>query len=193
MSKEAVILKAAQKLFSQFGLRKVTTDDIARVAHVSKATIYKHYSNKSAIFDDVVTREFESLLETIREAVAKETDTRARFRAHLLTKMRKLHELVNLYRVTQETWGEYWPYVVDVRNRFIAEETAIVRDILARGNESGELSVSDIDVTAHIMVVALKSMEFPWALEGLDLRLEQYVDAMIELIVTGLAPRPACA
>ena len=61
------ILDAAQSLFAQFGLKKVTTDDIARKAHVSKATIYKFYKNKSEIFDVVVRLEAERLIREMED------------------------------------------------------------------------------------------------------------------------------
>ena len=69
MEKREEILKAAQVLFSQFGLKKVTTDDISNMSSISKATIYKYYHNKKEIYGDVIRLEFEQLMTMIRDAV----------------------------------------------------------------------------------------------------------------------------
>jgi len=42
-----------QKLFSEFGIRNVTMDDIAHNLHVSKKTIYKYYSCKEELVCDI--------------------------------------------------------------------------------------------------------------------------------------------
>ena len=50
MNNEAFI-EVAQDLFSKYGLKKVTMDEIAKNAHISKATIYKNYKNKNTLMD----------------------------------------------------------------------------------------------------------------------------------------------
>jgi len=60
-------------LFSQFGVKKVTTDEIARVAGVSKATVYRYYKNKHEIFLDVVKIETNAMLTAIKQAIDGET------------------------------------------------------------------------------------------------------------------------
>lgn len=188
-NKKALILKTSQVLFAQFGLKKVTTDEIANQAGISKATVYKYYHNKYEIFNDIVQFEFDQLLTTIREVVANEVSVIGKFRAHLLTKIEKLRKLINFYRVTQEEWGDYWPYVEDIRQRFIEEEKKIVRDILHLGNKTGELDVKNVDLAAHIMTVALKSVEFPWAIETQEMTVTDYVDMMLSILMEGLKKR----
>jgi len=186
MNKKVDILKASQILFSQFGLKKVTTDDISRISSISKATIYKHYKNKTEIYHDVIQLEFEQLMGSIKSSVDKEKTVKGKFRAHLITKMTKISDLINFYRITQEIWAEYFPYVEEVRQRFIKEEKEIVKNIIKLGNKNGELSVKDVDLTAHIMVISLKSMEFPWALNELGISLAEYINRMVDMLVNGL-------
>jgi len=186
MDKRTEIIDAAQSLFAQFGLKKVTTDDIARKARVSKATVYKHYKNKSDIFTDVTRIEAEQLLEAIREAVDNEDTVTGKFKAHLLMRICKIHEFSNFHKVTQDTWGESWPHIVQVRKRFLAEEMEIVKSILRLGNKRKELNVQQIDLAAHIMIVAVTSVEYNWAMDELHIPLEKYVDMMLYMLIHGL-------
>jgi AcrR family transcriptional regulator len=189
MEKKQQILQAAQLLFAQFGLKKVTTDDIAKEARVSKATLYKHYANKSEIFDDVVKREADQLMVSIREAVERESDTVAKLRAHLITRLAKVHEFVNFYRVTQESWGDYWPYIAGVRRDFLQAEKDLVKQILEQGMRLGDLRLRDVDLSAHVLVVALTSLEFQWSLKELEMPLPVLADGMLEMMVDGIRKR----
>jgi len=186
MNKKTEIINAARPLFSQFGLRKVTTDDIARISGISKATIYKYFKNKSEIFHQVVKIESDSLLNDIKEAVGKAKTTRDRFKAHLLTKMTKIPELINFYHVTQNNANPFWPYIDEAREKFLQAEKNILVEILRTGNKAKELDVKNVELTAGIMIVSLKSQEYDWSFKQHNISLEKYIDTMIGIMIDGI-------
>jgi len=49
-AKPNAIVLAGLKLFTQFGYRKTSIDDIAEAAQVAKRTVYLHFENKAAVF-----------------------------------------------------------------------------------------------------------------------------------------------
>src|SRR3984893_12888357 len=53
--KRAAILEAAQQVFFANGFVGASMDQVAATAAVSKQTVYKHFSNKVALFREVVT------------------------------------------------------------------------------------------------------------------------------------------
>jgi TetR/AcrR family transcriptional repressor of mexJK operon len=61
-AKRAAILKAATALFLEHGYRGTTMDEIAARAAVSKQTVYKHFSEKERLVNEIV-------LDTIAEYV----------------------------------------------------------------------------------------------------------------------------
>lgn len=61
-------MTAAVELATETGMRKVTVDDIARRAGVSRATFYLHFRNRSSLLKAAVDREVERFLEHIRLA-----------------------------------------------------------------------------------------------------------------------------
>ena len=189
MDKQRAILTAAQTLFARFGLKKVTTDDIAKEAKVSKATVYKYYTNKVVIFREVVAIESNLLLEAIRKAVDSQTTAAGKFRAHLLTKMARIKDLVNFYQVTQEPGDRYWPYISEAREEFARDEKKIVADMLRHGIEQNELDVPQIDLVAHMMVTSLHSQEMAWAKSDLGVSLESYIDTMTDVMINGIRKR----
>ena len=189
MGKKQDIIFAAQRLFSQFGLKKVTMEDIAREASASKVTVYRYYPDKQAAFEDVVQFEADQLYRAIREAVAAESTVEGKFRAHLVTKIGTIRNLVNFYRVTRDSMNDHWPHIADAASRFMDQETRIVENILKLGNRTGELHVKPVKMTARVMTVSLKSLEFDWAMTSHDIPLERFINRLMDMMLNGLRKR----
>jgi AcrR family transcriptional regulator len=49
-AKANAIVLAGLRLFTQYGYRKTSIDDVARAAQVAKRTVYLHFENKAAVF-----------------------------------------------------------------------------------------------------------------------------------------------
>src|SRR5260370_9294291 len=49
-AKPNAIVLAALELFTRYGYRKTSIDDIAQAAQVAKRTVYLHFENKAAVF-----------------------------------------------------------------------------------------------------------------------------------------------
>lgn len=156
---------------------------------MSKATIYRYYRNKQEIFDDVVAYEVNQLLSAITEAVNAETTAVGKLRGYLLSKMGQMRELVNLLQVTREAWSDYWPHGTEVQDQILDRQKAIVAGILEFGNGNGELQVRNVELTAHLMVISLQSIEYRWIFDSLDVSLSVYVEHMLDVIIHGIKKR----
>jgi AcrR family transcriptional regulator len=65
------ILQAAEACFEQFGIAKTTMDDVARRAQVSRATVYRHFSDREALILASVRRRARMNMEPAREFIAR--------------------------------------------------------------------------------------------------------------------------
>jgi AcrR family transcriptional regulator len=61
--RESRILDAANELITHYGYDKTTVDDIARLAGVSKGAVYLHFKSKEALFEALLLRESERVME----------------------------------------------------------------------------------------------------------------------------------
>jgi len=59
------IAAAALEQFAEFGIRRSTMSDIARRAGVSKMTVFRHFTNKQGLVEDVIARELRRALAEI--------------------------------------------------------------------------------------------------------------------------------
>jgi len=186
--KDSIVL-AAQKLFSQFGPEKTSVEEIAKLARVAKGTIYNYFKSKEEIYSAVAEWELNTLIEQIREAVAKENDSAGKMRAYLLAKLSRMRELVNFYHVAKEDALQYWPLIKGVKEKYIKADRSILVSILAEGNDKGELLVPEPQLFAHIIAASTSGMEAPWLLSELSISQEEFVDAVVEVFFKGIARR----
>lgn len=63
------VLEGAREVFLANGFEGTSMDDIARVAGVSKATLYSYFPDKRVLFTEVVTTECRSLAERAAEMI----------------------------------------------------------------------------------------------------------------------------
>jgi AcrR family transcriptional regulator len=59
------IAAAALEQFAEFGIRRSTMEDIARRAGVSKMTVFRRFTSKQGLVEDVIARELRGALEEI--------------------------------------------------------------------------------------------------------------------------------
>lgn len=77
----AKMAAAAQKLFSEKGIKAATMDDIAREAGYSKATLYVYFKNKEEIIGYLVLRSMKLLHGYLDGALLEHTGTRERYQS----------------------------------------------------------------------------------------------------------------
>lgn len=59
MEAKEKIVESALELFTRYGIRSVTMDDVAKEASMSKKTLYQYFENKDSLVTDVVKKHFE--------------------------------------------------------------------------------------------------------------------------------------
>ena len=162
-TKRAAILDAAMKLFSQYGYRRTSIDDIAREAEIAKGTVYLSFKSKEEIFRALC----ESLIERSESAVKLARERRApideRLVAILEAKFGFLFETV--YR------SAHAAELMDSKNRLSADLFAqsgrrymrVLREVIEEAMRAGELALSrmeiDSDDLAQMLVAAAHGIE----------------------------------
>lgn len=87
------VLDAAEQSFDRFGLAKTTIDDIATVAGVSRATVYRAFAGgRDEIIHEVVLREAGRFLDRIHQNVAVDRGLPAALIEGVLFTLREVRE-----------------------------------------------------------------------------------------------------
>jgi len=70
---EARVVDGALRAIARFGLAKLTVDDVAREAGISRATLYRYFPGRGAVLAAVVRSETERLQRGLDEALGETT------------------------------------------------------------------------------------------------------------------------
>ncbi len=187
--KHDLILKIARKLFSRYGLRKTTVDEIAKAARIGKGTIYHYFKSKEDIFSAVVKQESDILIEKIKEAVSIEKKLQDKMRTFVLTKIKYLKELVNLNEVRKEALEELH-YMANIeRKSYFEQEIKLLEDILKEGNKKGIFSVKNPGIISMVIISALKELEGRWVIDEEIVDVENSLDILLDIIFKGIEKR----
>lgn len=144
-TKRAAILDAAEELFVSSGYELTSVDAIAARAAVSKRTVYDHFGDKKSLFQSVVGRVDDALLETTRAAVQQEITDGRDLRDALLAFIQRLTTDV----VPSSTYTAFRRLNARsassprLPNRPNEEPERIVEERFAQLAAAGELTVSD--------------------------------------------------
>ncbi len=69
LKKTNQIKKSALELFNKYGVNKVTIDEIANYANVSKVTIYKYFDSKNGLYKEIIKMIYEENIERIENII----------------------------------------------------------------------------------------------------------------------------
>ncbi len=183
------ILKEAQKLFQQFGLKKTTMEDIARSMGKGKSTLYYYYCSKEEIFDAVISKEMNEVFNEAKEATEKAKSAEDKLRSFTITKIRALQKKSNLYKVVRGEMQENMRCMKHLHAEYDQQEVKLVTDILAFGVKSGEFATSlkkELDILPLIIVSSLRGLEGDLFAGNKYPKMETRIDSIVNIMVKGL-------
>ncbi len=186
--KKAIIEKA-QILFGHYGFHKTTMDEIAQAVHKGKSTLYHYFQNKEDIFKTVIEKEIVELKETINVAVSQETLPQDKLKTYILTRMRALKRLANLYQATRDDYLEHYGFFERFRANYDEYERVMISKILDEGVEHGYFAIEDTKLMAYVIVIATKGLEYPWMIEEDTEKIESNIETLFHTLLYGLLKR----
>lgn len=162
--KEA-ILNAGAEAFAQYGYDKTTVEDIARLAHKAKTSVYYYFNGKADIFRNVLTAEFGKLMDEL-EPVRKlpENYNPVNLRNYLKKRMELITSSPLFMRFAPAEYNivssSYGTSILEARAEFDNWEKSYFRELCAYGRELGILNSGiSPDAFADMLEMLLKGVE----------------------------------
>ena len=183
------VIKAAQDIFAKFGYKKTTVDDIARAAHKVKSTIYQYFESKEDIFQTIIEKENQILKEEIKKAIEAQDNPKKKLLTYVITRMRVLKDLSNFYNALRDEYLEHFVFIEKIRKKYLKDEINTIKKILKNGVDQGTFVINDLELTACMIVVALKGLEYPLIEEIEVLSNEQGIDSLLGVLFSGIEKR----
>jgi TetR/AcrR family transcriptional regulator, cholesterol catabolism regulator len=136
------ILTSSIELFSQYGFKSITMDDIARRAGISKKTLYQHFANKHEVVAESMTWYKHNTTESCA-VVLEDSENAIEAMVKILAFFDKMYRQLNpmamfeLQRFFPEAYKTF-------RDLLIERDVVMVRDNILQGIKEG-LYREDID------------------------------------------------
>jgi len=187
--RESIVI-AASGIFSKFGFRKTTMDDIAKSIRKGKSSIYYYFRNKEDIFEAVLEMEVLILKSKLEEAVDKKKHHKDKLKTYIITRMEGFGSLINFYNAIRNEYLSQFEFIERIRNKYDQEEIGIIQGIFDEGIEMGEFEIEDTYLAAVAMVTSMKGFEIPlYITSKKGQNIEQRVDKLLKMLYDGIAKR----
>lgn len=184
------ILDACDRIMARWGFRKMTMDDLAREAGISKRTIYGYFPSKQEVGLSSIGRVVEAARTEMATIAALTTPPADRLRAMLERRvMARVLAVQDYHHSLDELFEAVRPaYMARRRETFDLEADLIAR-VLEEGRERGHFHFADTAATAESLLLATNAF-LPYSLSVRDLgqpdAIQTRLRTMVDLLVRGL-------
>jgi len=185
----ARIIEIARSIFTHFGFKKTTIEEIAQATKKGKSSIYYYFSSKEEIFKAVVEKEAEELKSELAKKTEDITDPIEKLKVYIRVRMRKLDKLTNFYSALKSDYLGHLEFIEEIRKKYDKEEIRIVAGIIQDGIDSGKFAVEDAELSAVAIVTAMKGLEVPLFLNKEHRNLETRLSSLIDFLFYGIVKR----
>jgi AcrR family transcriptional regulator len=173
------ILDAAFRAVERFGLSRFTMDDVARLAGVSRQSVYRYFDSKDALVVALVVREEETFLEGVREAQTRHDGLEDALREGILFCLRTAREHPLLDRLLESEPDALLPFLTTRGGGVIARARAVIEALAA---ERPDVNRQMIHRTADLAVRAIVS----YTLTPSDDPPEEIAEEIARILVSAL-------
>lgn len=189
--KDQRILDAAKILFSRFGLKKTSIEEIAQHAGLGKGTVYLYFKSKDEIFSVLASGFAAEFDKALNEALQIPTSPTEKLRAFIETRVGFFDRCFKEYGSTAESIleAEASSVVKGIRKQYGAGHVKIIADLLEDGKSRGEFSFENPQFTALAIYHILESLVRPWNGDSEVVTAEEKAKACVALLLDGLLKR----
>lgn len=186
------ILDAADALMGRYGFRKMTMDDLAREASVSKRTIYVHFKDKEDVGLSSIGRVVDAAHARLKEIANEPGEPRGKLHRMLVERvMARVLAVQDYYHSLDELFEIVRPAYMARRQATFEREIELIGIVLEEGRSTGSFAMSDARQTATSLLLATNAF-LPYSLSVRELgqpeAIRQALEAMAELLIKGLRP-----
>ena len=183
------ILQIAQDIFSKYGYKKTTLDDIANAVRKGKSSLYYYFNSKEDLFQAVIAKEVDILKQALEKVVFRSMDPEEKLREYILTKLTTFRDLANLYNALENDVTAIG-FIDEIKEKNEKDEIRMIKRILIEGVRREKFHIDDLNLTAIGITTAIKGLEMPLSAGNYGtFDIEMSVDNIVRIICYGIMRR----
>jgi AcrR family transcriptional regulator len=184
-SKEA-ILNQALAIFGRLGFHKTTMVDIANASKKGRRTIYMYFKNKEEVYEAVVEREMEKVIELLYKQMQTPLPATEQLSEYVGLRLQSVVQLTRYHEALRIAYQTNYIWVEKIRAKLDIEDKIMISNIIKKGNESGEMSISHPDLTVNSILFFIQGIEFMLIKEESEQMKKVQIENLKNLITNGV-------
>lgn len=180
------ILNAAKKLFTNYGFKKVSMDEIASEAGVTKKTVYTYFSSKEELLKYCIKEELQNMRKIIENVESKKLDfmeTVHQVIYNLLKYKKNCKFLKMLFKESEILKNEQLKDNLKIVDKEIQN---YIRKQLELAIQNDKIEVQNIDITTFLIYKMYIALMIDWNEDYKKLDEKEIADNILNFLVNGL-------
>jgi AcrR family transcriptional regulator len=180
------IIISAGRIFSRFGFRKTTMDEIAKELKMGKSSIYYYFRSKEEIFEAVVLYEANILRNELTTAIKSVESPLGKMEKYVFVRMKAFEKLSNYYNAIFDKNLDHFEFIERIREKYDREEIAILRLLLYDGVRKNVFMVGNSEYTALAIQTTMKGLEVPLFWKKREVDIDKRLRAILDVLFNGI-------
>lgn len=182
-------IEVARQLFARKGIENTTMNDIASASDKGRRTIYTYFKSKRDIFNAVIERETDKLLESLRQIADMPGNPEEKLRQYVACRFETMKGIVLRNGSLKAGFFRDVRKVDRARKVISSKEIELLRRILQQGQDENVFNIDDIPARAVIITHALQGLDVPYIRDSLadrEISKATMVKYVADLILNGI-------
>ncbi|MFN8240729.1 MAG: TetR/AcrR family transcriptional regulator [Bacteroidales bacterium] len=180
------IIVTSGQIFSRFGFRKTTMDEIAKALKMGKSSVYYYFKSKEDIFEAVVLHEANILRNELTTAIKSVDSPMEKMEKYVFVRMKSFEKLSNYYNAIFDKNLDHFDFIEKIREKYDREEIAILRLLLYDGVRKKVFTVEKTEYTAMAIQTTLKGFEVPLFWKKREVDIERRMRTILDVLFYGI-------
>jgi len=159
------LIEVARQLFAHKGIENTTMSDIANASDKGRRTIYTYFKNKREIYNAVIERESEHLVERLRGIASSDISATDKLMMFIDVRLQIVRDTVDHQpdnHMLRTLFIREVKRMERIRNMAIEKELDLIQSILHEGLESGEFSPETVNSVYTAMLMMFQGIELSY-------------------------------
>jgi AcrR family transcriptional regulator len=183
------IVDASRLIFSKYGFKKTTMDEIAQATGKGKSSIYYYFPGKEDIYKAVIEKEATLMRDTVLKALKNVDNPIEKFKVYITTRMKAFRDMVNFYEAIKNELLKNLDFINKIREKYDRDEMETVESFLKEGVKQGLFQIEDTDLTAIAVVTAVRGLELPLYRQKNYKNYDEHIIHLLDVLFYGIVKR----
>lgn len=184
--KEEQIVNSARDLFKNYGIKKVSMDEIAKNAGVTKKTVYTYFSSKADLINYFIKDELSNMKEIVEEYANKNEDLFENVHQGLYKMLTYKKNSFFLNLIIKDSEAFDIKILKESLNKVDTEIKDFIKQTLLKAKDKGDIEVQNIDAMAFIIYKMYIALMFELDNEYAKLNDKEIADNILQILKNGL-------